>query len=71
MTTAVRKGGATGRNRAACTIDLAIGIRQPPEAVYALLADIQDAEPVPRRAVVRMIKDPPARPPSAPSGTST
>ena len=58
MTTAARREGESGQNRSACAIDLAIGIPRPPEAVYALLADIQNAEPIPRRAVVRMIKDP-------------
>jgi hypothetical protein len=58
MTTAARSRDAAGRNRAACTIDLATGIRRPPEAVYTLLADIQNAEPIPRRAAVRVIKDP-------------
>jgi hypothetical protein len=33
-------------------------IRRPRSAVFALLADIQQAEPLPRRAVVRMEKDP-------------
>jgi deazaflavin-dependent oxidoreductase (nitroreductase family) len=41
-----------------CTLDLAIAIRRPPHDVYALLADIQDAEPIPRRAVVQMVKNP-------------
>jgi uncharacterized protein YndB with AHSA1/START domain len=33
-------------------------IRRPPSEVFALLADIQQAEPLPRRAVVRMGKGP-------------
>ncbi|MFC5791409.1 hypothetical protein EDM22_07600 [Agromyces tardus] len=39
--------------------DLAVAIRRPPRAVFALLTDIQDAEPIPRDAVIRMVKDPP------------
>lgn len=41
-----------------CDFDLAIAVDRPPSAVYALLADVQDAEPIPRRATVRMVKDP-------------
>lgn len=40
------------------TFDLAVAIRCPPSAVFALLADIQDAEPIPRSATVRMVKEP-------------
>jgi uncharacterized protein YndB with AHSA1/START domain len=36
------------------TLDLSVMIRRPPRRVFALLADVQDAEPLPRRAVVRM-----------------
>lgn len=43
------------------TIDQAIGIPRPAETVYAFLADIQDAEPIPRRATVQMVKQPPGR----------
>ena len=39
-------------------IDLCVEIPVPARAVYALLADIQDAEPIPRRAAVRMAKEP-------------
>jgi hypothetical protein len=39
-------------------IDLSIAVRRPPEAVFALLADIQDVEPIPRRAHVVMTKEP-------------
>jgi uncharacterized protein YndB with AHSA1/START domain len=38
--------------------DLSVAIRRPPPAVFALLADIQDAEPIPRSAAVRMVKEP-------------
>lgn len=38
--------------------DLSIEIRRPPATVYSLLADIQEVEPVPHRAAVRMVKDP-------------
>ena len=31
-------------------LDLATRIGRPPEAVYAFLADVRDAEPIPRRA---------------------
>lgn len=40
-------------------IDLAITIRRPPRAVFDLLADIQDVEPIPRGADIEMRKDPP------------
>lgn len=40
------------------TFDLSVAIRRPPEAVFALLADVQDVEPIPRRAAVRMEKLP-------------
>ncbi|GAB4585586.1 SRPBCC family protein [Nocardia sp. IFM 10818] len=38
---------------------LSVPIRRPPPAVFALLADIQDFEPIPRTATVRMDKEPP------------
>jgi hypothetical protein len=40
------------------TFDLSVAIRRPPPAVFTLLADIQDAEPIPRSAAVRMVKEP-------------
>lgn len=43
------------------TFDLSIAIERPAEAVFAFLADVQDAEPIPRRAAVRMVKEPPGR----------
>jgi hypothetical protein len=33
-------------------------IRRQPADVFAFLADIQDAEPIPRRAAVKMVKEP-------------
>jgi hypothetical protein len=39
-------------------IDRSITVRRPPEAVFALLADIQDVEPIPQRARVEMVKEP-------------
>jgi Polyketide cyclase / dehydrase and lipid transport len=39
--------------------DLWVALRRPPAAVFALLADIQDHEPIPFRAKVRMRKEPP------------
>ncbi len=39
-------------------IDLGIVVRRPPRVVFDLLADIQDVEPIPRRAHVEMRKDP-------------
>ena len=52
--------GAAGRELPSRppTFDLSVAIRRPPPAVFALLADIQDAEPIPRSAVVRMVKEP-------------
>ena len=40
------------------TFDLSVVIRRPPSTVFALLADIQDAEPIPRSAAVQMVKEP-------------
>jgi uncharacterized protein YndB with AHSA1/START domain len=45
-----------GENEA--TFELAVQVRRRPEVVFALLADVQDAEPIPRRATVRMTKHP-------------
>jgi deazaflavin-dependent oxidoreductase (nitroreductase family) len=42
-------------------LDTAVEIARPADTVYSFLADIQDAEPIPRRARVRMVKDPPGR----------
>jgi hypothetical protein len=38
--------------------DLSVAIRRSPTAVFGLLADIQDHEPVPLDARVRMTKHP-------------
>lgn len=46
------------RSEAAHAFDLSVMIRRPAAEVFALLADIQDAEPLPRRATLRMEKDP-------------
>ena len=35
-----------------------MAIRRPPKAVFALLADIQDFEPIPRNEALRLTKDP-------------
>jgi uncharacterized protein YndB with AHSA1/START domain len=48
----------SSRSRSRPTLDLSVIIRRPPSEVFALLADIYGAEPLPRRAVVRMEKDP-------------
>jgi hypothetical protein len=45
-------------SRRELNFDLAVAIRRAPQDVLAFLADIQDAEPVPRNAHVRMVKDP-------------
>ena len=54
-TPGVPRGGTSSGES---TFDLSVAIRRPPSAVFALLADIQNAEPIPRRAAVRMIKEP-------------
>jgi hypothetical protein len=46
------------RPEATPAFDLSVRIRRPALEVFALLADIQDAEPLPRRATLRMDKDP-------------
>ena len=46
------------RSEAVPAFDLSVMIRRPAAEVFALLADIQDAEPLPRRATLRMEKDP-------------
>ncbi len=38
-----------------------VEIRRPPADVYAFLADVQEAEPIPRYANVRMAKEPDGR----------
>jgi uncharacterized protein YndB with AHSA1/START domain len=48
----------SGRSRSRPAIDLSVMIRRPPSEVFALLAEIQQAELLLRRAVVRMEKDP-------------
>lgn len=40
------------------TFDLQVAIARPATEVFTLLADVQDAEPIPRRAAVRMVKEP-------------
>lgn len=51
---------ATARRRSAPDwhVDLSVPISRPPSEVFSFLADVQDAEPIPRRATVRMIKEP-------------
>lgn len=53
-TSAARGDVPTGRP----AIDLSVAIRRSPSAIFALLADIQESEPIPRNASVRMVKDP-------------
>jgi hypothetical protein len=54
-----RLGGRAGRRTDhRWRFDLSIGIRRQPSDVFAFLADIQDAEPIPKRAAVRMVKEP-------------
>jgi menaquinone-dependent protoporphyrinogen oxidase len=43
---------------AAAELDLSVMLRRPAQELFALLAEIQDAEPLPRRTAVRMEKDP-------------
>lgn len=40
------------RSETAFAFDLSVRSRRPAPEVFALLADIQDAEPLPRRAVI-------------------
>jgi deazaflavin-dependent oxidoreductase (nitroreductase family) len=40
-------------------LELSIDIRRSPGEVYTFLADVQDVEPIPRRATVKMVKGPP------------
>jgi len=47
-----------GRGDPTLNFDLSVVIRRPPAAVFALLADIQEHEPVPLDARVRMTKHP-------------
>jgi hypothetical protein len=46
------------RSEAVPAFDLSVMIRRPAAEVFALIADIRDAEPLPRRAALRMEKDP-------------
>lgn len=41
------------------TFDLSVAVARTPQEVFAWLADVQDHEPIPRRTVVRMVKEPP------------
>jgi hypothetical protein len=59
MTSSSATSPPAGVREPGCRFDLSVGIGRPPADVYAFLADIQDAEPIPRRAVVRMLKNPP------------
>ena len=53
-------GQQRGRADSTLTFDLSVEIRRSPAAVFALLADIQDYEPVPFDAHVKMTKHPSA-----------
>jgi hypothetical protein len=57
MQTAGTSAGRDQRGRRP-TFDLSVSIRRPPSAVFAFLANIQDAEPIPRSAAIRMAKAP-------------
>ena len=58
---------ASGEHAAGtCRFDLSMTTTRPAAAVNELLADIQDAEPIPRRARVTMVKEP-----SGPTGVGT
>ena len=46
------------RSEAASAFDLSVMIRRLAAELFALVADIQDAEPLTRRAALRMEKDP-------------
>jgi hypothetical protein len=41
------------------SFELSVTIRRPPAVVFAFLADVQDHEPIPRRAAIQMTKIPP------------
>jgi hypothetical protein len=47
-----------GRSDSVLNFDLSVEIQCPPAAVFAILADIQDHEPVPLDARVKMTKHP-------------
>ncbi len=52
------RGGQGTRRDHRWRFDLSVAIRRQPADVFAFLADVQDAEPIPRRAVVTMVKEP-------------
>ena len=54
MTISAGSGGSAGAD-GGCWFDLSVAIGRPPADVYAFLADIQDAEPLSRRVVIRMV----------------
>lgn len=58
MTARPSRSHRTRPGPAVTSFDLAVAIGCPPAAVFALLADIQDFEPIPRSAMVRMVKEP-------------
>lgn len=55
-------GGHAGKSRDhQWRFDLFVAIGCPPPEVFAFLADVQDAEPIPRRNTVTMVKEPAGR----------
>jgi hypothetical protein len=54
-TRAVPRDNSPGRP---LTFDLSVTIRRPPAAVFTFLADVQEHEPIPRSASIRMTKIP-------------
>ena len=58
MPTATSGGSGSSRPRHS-DFDLATDADLPPAEVYAFLAAVQDVEPIPRKATVRMRKEPP------------
>ncbi len=53
-----KAGQERGRADSVLSFDLSVGIKRPSAAVFALLADIQDYEPIPLEARVKMTKHP-------------
>lgn len=59
MTTSTRAGSRDDSPGRPLTFDLSVAIRRPPGAVFTFLADVQEHEPIPRAAGIRMTKIPP------------
>jgi hypothetical protein len=59
VTTSTHTGPRDDRPGRPLSFELSVAIGRPPPAVFAFLADVQEHEPIPRGAAIRMTKIPP------------